>query len=153
VGPINRAAAEAELRDADGSPLFGPTFDLVTAATRAVEGTVRDAATGKPLAGMRVSTLVGYDSPVMATTDAQGRYRLAGLPKRGEYLLLAAPPAGSGYLSGGARPKDAEGLKPLTADVVLARGITVTGRLFDKATGKGVPGGLRFAPLPGNPYF
>ncbi len=40
----------------------------------------------------------------------------------------------------------------LTLDVELRRGIVITGRVIDSATGKGINSGIRFDPLPGNKY-
>ena len=54
----------------------------------AVEGTVSDAVTEAPLAGARVS-LVGTDRS--ATTDAQGRFRVAGLDE-GRYTVTFTHP-------------------------------------------------------------
>jgi hypothetical protein len=51
------------------------------------------------------------------------------------------------------RVPDTDGLTPITFDIELARGIVVTGRVIDKATGKGVAGGIRFVPLPDNKFF
>src|SRR5262249_3055135 len=44
-------------------------------------------------------------------------------------------------------------LGPIKQDIELAHGVVVTGRILDKSTGKGVQGGVRFAPLPDNKFF
>src|SRR5262249_41076905 len=79
-------------RQAD-QPYFGrvtiqpATFDHAAAPTRPVEGVVRDAATGKPLAGVPVEAAVASAAPhedretLRTTTDRAGRYRLVGLPR------------------------------------------------------------------------
>ncbi|MDB5028984.1 MAG: Outer rane ferrienterochelin/colicin receptor, partial [Candidatus Eremiobacteraeota bacterium] len=59
-----------------------------TAKTQTISGTVVDAATGLPLAGATVSVSAGGSSRVVATTDADGRFTLTGLPP-GEYVLVA----------------------------------------------------------------
>jgi predicted alpha/beta-hydrolase family hydrolase len=154
--PFNRAALEGiapELRIPGQPPLlYGPTFEYVATPTRVIEGTVREAGTGRPVPGIMVSASAGYCTPVYCVTDAKGRYRLVGLPKQ-KHLLHAEPEKKSTWLSAGARVPDTEGLQPLTVDFELARGVVLTGRLIDRATGKGVKGGLRYAPLPGNKYF
>src|SRR5262249_19291872 len=43
--------------------------------------------------------------------------------------------------------------QPLRFDIELARGVVLTGRVIDKATGKGVSSGIRYVPLPDNKYF
>jgi hypothetical protein len=155
--PFNRAALEGiapELRIPGQPPLlYGPTFEYVAAPTRVIEGTVREAGTGRAVAGIMVSASAGFDTPVYGVSDAKGRYRLLGLPKEKQYLLHAAPEGKSTWLPAGARVQDTEGLQPLTVDFEMARGVVVTGRLIDRETGKGVQGGLHFAPLPGNKYF
>jgi hypothetical protein len=50
-------------------------------------------------------------------------------------------------------PDTATGLAPLRADVELVRGVIVTGRVFNKATGQGIAEGLvQFQPLPENGF-
>src|SRR5207253_290858 len=41
---------------------------------------------------------------------------------------------------------------PIQGDVELPRGVIITGRVFDKVTGKGVTSRLHFHALPGNPF-
>ncbi len=57
--------------------MAGPGLEIV--------GTVRDKDTGKPLAGVTVQNTAAFGNPVRflkTTTDAEGRYRLPGLPPR-----------------------------------------------------------------------
>jgi RNA polymerase sigma factor (sigma-70 family) len=154
---LNKTAREriaAEQRTGDEPPsLYGPRFEHVAAPSRILEGTVREAGSGKPVAGYTISAHAGYNNPVISVSDKQGRYRLVGLPKMKQYLLTAEPPENSSWLRQGARVADTEGLQPLTADFTAARGIVVKGQVIDKTTGRGVQCGLRFTPLPDNPYF
>jgi RNA polymerase sigma factor (sigma-70 family) len=155
--PFNDAALDRtppELRLPDQPPLlYGPSLQYVATPGRIVEGTIRDVGTGKPLAGVGVHTSTGYDTGIHAVSDARGRYRLAGLPKQKEYHLYAMPPRDSPILARGVRVADTGGLGPIRQDIDLARGVVVTGRILDRVTGKGVSGGIRFAPLPENPFF
>jgi RNA polymerase sigma factor (sigma-70 family) len=154
VNKVVRDAIPPELRRPDGPPLlYGLTFDYVAQPMRVIEGTVREAGTGEPVAGFTISSIVGYDTVVSAVSDKQGHYRLIGLTKRKQYLLTAEPPENSSWLRAGARPADTEGLQPLKVDFTVARGIVVTGRVIDKTTGKGLQSSLNFAPLPENKYF
>ncbi len=68
------------LLPADGTgerKLEGPRFVLSVAPGRAVEGTVRDRDTGKPIAGAKVQDWFG----MIHASDAQGRFRVAGQPQ------------------------------------------------------------------------
>ena len=57
------------------------------APTKPIEGVVRDKDTGRPIAGVTLHAAVFDERShlpaqgIEATTDAQGRYRLTGLPK------------------------------------------------------------------------
>ena len=132
-------------------PLFGPSFEhvLVRAAeaTSAVEGVVREAGSGKPVAGATVRI-----RGASAVTDAQGRYRVSGLPKeKGEYGLQVNAPDNTPLIGHWERIAIGADRNPVRADAELMRGTAVTGRVYDKATGKGVGAcSVRFAPLPEN---
>jgi RNA polymerase sigma factor (sigma-70 family) len=155
--PFNKAVRDRtppELRLPGHDPqLYGPALNLVAALAKRIEGTLREAKTGKPLAGVRVRSLTGYDAVVEAVTDKEGRFRLDGLHKQRQYLVHAEPPAGSAYLRAGARVDDTPGYEPLKVELTMARGVVLTGRVLDRTTGKGVRSGIRFAPLPENEFF
>jgi RNA polymerase sigma factor (sigma-70 family) len=134
--------------------LRGPSLTFVTEPGKTVEGTIRDAATGKPLPGCRVSALVGFGETVEAVSAADGRYRLAGLPKNTQgYGVRVSPPTGTAYLRRNVGAADTPGYAPVRIDAGLAQGVVVTGRVVDRQTGKGVSAGVRFAPLPDNRFF
>jgi RNA polymerase sigma factor (sigma-70 family) len=148
VKAINRAIA-ATGRSAE-VPLLGPSFEHVAEPNRLIEGTVREAGTGKPVAGATVGV---YGNMGTALSDAHGRYRLSGLHKSQRYTLRITPPRDTLLI--GRTVRVAEGLarlEPLRADVELPRGVIVTGRVLDKATGKGVESLITFIPLPANPF-
>ena len=68
---------------------YGAEFRHAAAPTKPIVGVVRDKDTKKPLAGFTVRSLALATGPysyqefdlVRTTTDAQGRYRLTGMPK------------------------------------------------------------------------
>src|SRR5262249_46271246 len=67
--------------------VYGAKFDLLVGPGRAVVGTVRDKATGKPLAGITVASVShGW---IYAKTDEKGRYRVEGVGKRDKYMVAA----------------------------------------------------------------
>ncbi len=133
--------------------LSGPTLTLVAGPTQLVFGQVREAGTGLPVVGATVSSSFGHDNGVQAVTDERGRYRLAGLPRTNEYSVHVRPKGKGSLLPRSARVSAGEGLGPVQFDFELGRGTVVKGRLVDRSTGKGVRGGVRFAPLPGNEFF
>ena len=59
---------------------------MTAAPTRPIEGVVREQETGLPIAGARIDSTrladsdVWNNTAVRTTSDAQGRYRLVGLP-------------------------------------------------------------------------
>jgi RNA polymerase sigma factor (sigma-70 family) len=138
----NRAAQERlppQFRIPGQPPvLYGPTFDYVAAASRPIEGTIREACTGKPVAGMGVQCGFGYGNGVNAVSDARGRYHLVGLPKQKEHLLIVSGGGNIPWLRRTIRVPDAEGLLPIKVDIDLARGLVLAGRVIDRKTGKGV---------------
>src|SRR5262249_4026087 len=155
--PYNDAALgrlPPEFRAHERVPLlYGLSFDYVAGPTQPLAGTVREAGTGKPVAGVTGQGIFGHGNAVINVTDAKGRYKLIGLPKQKEYSHHTSPPRKSPLIGRSVRVLSDEGLQPLTADIELARGVILTGRLIDRATGKGVRGGVRFVPLPDNKYF
>jgi hypothetical protein len=76
--------------------IYGAMFEHVAGPTRPIEGVVRDRDTGKPLAGVMVrgepSLSDSINVYVQSITDAQGRYRLVGLPRGKEGAVVAVPP-------------------------------------------------------------
>jgi hypothetical protein len=83
---------------------------------------------------------------------ARGRYRLVGLPKGRAYELTVYPGEGQNYLSAQNGIADSEGLRPLTLDFELRRGVPVRFRLVDRETGKWVHGQVQYEPTADNPY-
>jgi RNA polymerase sigma factor (sigma-70 family) len=160
ANPINKAAADKippELRIPGQPPLLsGPKVEAILEGTKVIEGVVTDAETGKPLAGIMVTSGSGYNSQVTATSGTDGKYRLTGLTKNREYLLhtMSRDEARTPYLMWSARVLDTTGLGPIKHDIQMTKGIVVTGRIIDRSTGKPVQAGnVRLAPLPDNKYF
>ncbi len=154
--------------------VYGATFEHVAGPTRPIEGVVRDRETGRPLADILVyaqRSSARQASTIRTITDAQGRYRLVGLPLGREGELVAAPACD---LSGGVNwfgidprlPADrcppyfqtevsvpkSPGTKPVHLDIALDRGVRVTGRILDKDTGKPVTGRVAYFAFDDNPH-
>jgi hypothetical protein len=158
--------------DPDLITIYGATFENVAGPTRPIEGIVRDQDTGKPLAGIMVRgerSLGNAIVYVQAITDANGKYLLVGLPRGKEGQVVAIPPCDfpvSGSLKAELNvPRDEElpylpaiepvaktqGTGPLHLDIKLKRGVWVTGRIIDKATGKPVHAQIEYFVYLDNP--
>jgi RNA polymerase sigma factor (sigma-70 family) len=132
------------------TPIFGASFDCVAVAARAIRGVVRDKDTGKPLAG--VSVRAWTNPRCKALTNEEGRYELLGLAKSGLYWL-AVKPADGLYFQRQVGFEDTLGLGALTGDIELVRGLTVRGKVTDKATGEAVAQArVEYYPLYPNPH-
>ncbi|HLK16383.1 MAG TPA: hypothetical protein VKT78_16370, partial [Fimbriimonadaceae bacterium] len=145
----------------DGKPVAQATVDLLMGPTKPIEGTVRAKDTGKPLAGVWIygnerDYCNGQDvggRPIRAVTDDRGRYRLLGLPKAGHYELAVFPANGQSYLGTVRTVTDSEGLKPISADMFLRRGVPIRVRLVDRQTGRPVRGDVRYELGKDNPFW
>ena len=84
---------------------YGARFDHVAARTRPIVGTVRDKDTGAPIAGVHITGMPNIPHSMIptpgveATTDAQGRYRVDGLPTSRGFKLFTEAPAGQPYVN------------------------------------------------------
>jgi RNA polymerase sigma factor (sigma-70 family) len=117
--------------------LYGPDVTVLLAPSRPLTGTVRDAKTGEPVAGVVVSE-VNANVP-KAVTDKDGHYHLEGVPKKPHYGLNVAGAKGVPYFdSTHMWVSDVAGLDPLVTDLKVKRGIELTGVVVDKETGKPV---------------
>ena len=137
-----------------GPPLHGPTFDLLVGPGRTLEGVVREAGTGRPIAGVHVGGGgEGHSQHLVATTGKDGRYRIAGLPVAAPIRLDFFPPPGEPLLPASQKIEPREGATALTAEIEMTRGITARGRVVDRDTGKPVVGMILYQPLAGNTAF
>jgi beta-lactamase regulating signal transducer with metallopeptidase domain len=108
----------------------GASFDFTAAPGRSVNGTVRDAVTREPLAGVIVKT--GF--VMMETvTDAQGHYQLDGFRKENYIQITAMPTEQQPYLMRDADVPLMTGFGPITIDFDLHRGVVFTGKVTDTA--------------------
>ncbi len=134
--------------------VVGATFELVFGPTKPITGVVRLKGSGKPLAGVPVhGSESATGTAVSARTDAEGRFRLVGLPKGRVYRIRAYPRTGiDPFLGKTITVTDTEGLKPIETTLELIRGVIVVGRLVDEATGRPVfAGASQYFKLPTNP--
>jgi protocatechuate 3,4-dioxygenase beta subunit len=134
--------------------LVGAIFEHIVGPTKPITGVVRLKATGKRLAGVEVVGKGPATSTRVSTrTDAEGRFRLVGLPKGGSYEVGAEPRQGiDPFLRATITLTDTEGLKPIETALELPKGVVIIGRMIDSATGRVVRAKqvLSFK-VPGNP--
>jgi RNA polymerase sigma factor (sigma-70 family) len=133
--------------------VYGPSLTFVAQPGKAIEGVVKDAATGKPLPGCELAAHVAWIDGVVAVAGADGRFRIDGLPKRPRgYQVFVSPPEGSAYLGRIVHAADTDGFAKVPLDIDVVKGAVVVGRVVDRQTGRGVEGGIRFVPLPDNKF-
>jgi RNA polymerase sigma factor (sigma-70 family) len=128
----------------ENDDVTGATFERIVAPGKAVVGTVRDKATGKPVAGLRVTC-----GRCSARTDAEGRYRVDGPRKRPEYTVAVNGVPYFGVTKTGIA--DTPGFAPVTVDFELERGVAIRGRVLDKNSGKPVAGIVKYLAFADNP--
>jgi hypothetical protein len=129
--------------------LYPTGFTFLLAPTKPIVGTVRDRKTGKPVAGMVVAHS-GYHA--RTTTNAKGEYRIIGAPKQNHYMLALGGRKGVPYIDYTRHDiADSEGLEPLRVDFDVERGVEITGRVLDQATGKPVRGSVSYFHAGDNP--
>ncbi len=137
-------------RPAMGSLPFvveAPRFQLVVPPNRRVEGVARDKDTGRPIAGLEIEAASLTDTSsfrvpgVKAKTDADGRYRIDGLPRAETYQLIVEPSKGLPYPNATLQVRaDTPPLEPVAFDFALKRGVVIRGTVTDKVTGRPIVG-------------
>jgi len=112
--------------------VYPPDVTVLLAPSRPLVGTVRDAKTGDPVAGVKVSEVNTHI--VWSITDKDGKYRIEGVPKKKHYGLTVSGMKGLPYFDyTGEFQADVAGLDPLEKDLAITRGVELTGRVLDKA--------------------
>jgi RNA polymerase sigma factor (sigma-70 family) len=156
--PLEVGELWVDARPVEATTYYGAAFRFVAEPTRPIVGVVRDKDTKQPLAGITIQSEKLANRPfsntpsIQTTTDAQGRYRLTGMPKGKGNEILAVPGSDQPYLPVRAVAPDSSGLDPVTVDIEVKRAISIEGRLTDKRTGKPARGVVCYLALGSNPY-
>jgi RNA polymerase sigma factor (sigma-70 family) len=123
-------------------------FEYSAAPGRVLRGVVREKGSGMPIAGARVF----YEETIQSTTDPQGRYEIAGLPKTAKIHVQIWAPVET-HFGTSEDVLDQPGIGPLTKDFELLRGITVRGRVLDAVTKKPLKATVHYRALGPNPHI
>jgi RNA polymerase sigma factor (sigma-70 family) len=143
----------------EGKPVKSAAVEVLAGPTKPIEGTVRARDTGKPLAGVWIyGNEHNYCNNhqvrlFRAVTDDKGHYRLLGMPKAAHYDLTVYAAEGQCYLDTARTVADSEGLKSITADFSLRRGVPLKFRFLDKRTGQPVRGNIQYEIAQNNPLY
>ena len=136
---------------------YGSHFQYAAEPAQPVEGIVRDAKTGEPLAGVeiRATQFAGvhqFIGDMLGTiSDQQGRYRLDGMPKGEGNRILAVPNDDQPYFLREFNVPSGPELQTVKFDLELHRGTWIRGRVTDKSNGKPVQAEMFYVPWPDNP--
>jgi RNA polymerase sigma factor (sigma-70 family) len=140
-----------------GPNLYPPTFTHAGRPDQPIRGTVTDAATGKPVAGVMVSASSGDphwgEGDTRTTTDKDGKYVIRGVAKSAKVQLGVYPADGQPYFTFNSTASGKPGLAEITADLKLTRGVLVKGKLVEKGTGKPVGGAVQYTALADNKNY
>ncbi|SIO28293.1 RNA polymerase sigma factor, sigma-70 family [Singulisphaera sp. GP187] len=135
----------------------GASPRLVASPSRPIEGVVRDKQTGKPIAGAKVSsytfadTKQGNHTILNSTSDAQGRYRIHGMPRGSGNELITRSLSIEPYLPTRSTLDDPPGLGTIKHDIELVRGTLLEGRITNIKTGAPVRAAIRYHVATDNP--
>ena len=136
---------------------YGSHFQYAAEPSQPVEGIVRDAKSGEPLAGVeiRATQFAGVHfyvgNMLAAISDPQGHYRLDGMPKGEGNRILAVPNDDQPYFLREFNVPSGPELQTVKFDLELHRGTWISGRVTDKSTGKPVHAEMFYVPWPDNP--
>ena len=160
ANPAPLADARAAIKKTEPEATFSvnPTFEILVGPTQPIVGVVRDKDTGQPLAGAIVKSWITAQNPIIAndfvrtTTDAQGRYRLVGLPRGTGHTIIAVPAEDQPYLASTFAVGSAPGVEPVTTNIALKRGVMVRGRVTAGPEGQPVRARLEYFVEASNPH-
>ena len=134
--------------------LYATGFTHVAAPSKPLEGRVVDVDTSKPLAGAVVRTYAFHGAKLhtsrgreyLATrADADGHYRITGLPAGDENYLVAFTAGDEPYVPAGCKINTDVATATVQQDFKLKRGVWAQGRAYDATTKAPLPGALVYS--------
>lgn len=139
---------------------FGADFTLSAAPSRPIVGVVRDADTGRPIPGAVVQSnqfagreMIGL-MYLRTQADANGHYRLDGMPVGKGNKVIARGPSDQPYLATNVDVDSSSGNGPVELDLKIKRGLWAEGQVTDAATGQPLAADIHYYCLTeSNPHF
>ena len=136
--------------------LHAPDVSVIAEPEKRIRGTVTDADTGKPRAGVKLM-LVRDGREVIpvrlaATTDAEGEYEIRGARKSPSYTVTVDGDVDTRHVAARRTVDDTAGYEPLTIDIKTKKGVVITGKVIDTETKKPVRGYATVAILHDNKF-
>jgi RNA polymerase sigma factor (sigma-70 family) len=159
--PYNQAVLDNSFKDliallGKGRQLHGPEVSVVAEVEKPIRGIVKDADTGAGRPNVWVQLTQMDERPqnfhLRARTDAEGRYEIHGARKAKSYPLAVSSDLATGHMGCQLHADDTPGFQALVADLEVKKGVIITGRMLDQATGKPVGGFVRAAVLIDNSF-
>jgi len=140
--------------------VYGTNVEMKLAPGRTIEGDVLDGVSKSPVTGAKVTGMPtgqleypGYDR-FYSATDERGHYRIDGLPITSKARLVVDVPSESPYFRRSTNLEIKPGPGPLRVEFPLAKGVWITGRVVDDATGEGLPNeSIEYHTFIDNPYL
>jgi hypothetical protein len=135
--------------------LQGPNVHIVAEPEKPIRGVVKDADSGKGIPNVPLRLDHSYDAPrrvPVAKTDTQGRFEFHGARKTKMYNFHVESDSSAAYLTTHVDVPDTVGFSPLDVQIPIKKGVIVTGKIIDKATGKSVLGFAQSEVLVDNPF-
>ncbi|HEU4420079.1 MAG TPA: M56 family metallopeptidase, partial [Planctomycetota bacterium] len=137
-------------------PVLSSGAMAIAGRTRPVDGVVVDAATGAPVPGADVyaavmNGIMDLSHELRTRTDDQGRFRILGMPRGGGNQLVIVPRGDEPWFLRDVRVPNPEGIGPIEVRVALNKGVWITGKVVDGATGKPARGLVSYHPHLFNP--
>ncbi|HEX2476760.1 MAG TPA: carboxypeptidase-like regulatory domain-containing protein, partial [Lacipirellulaceae bacterium] len=133
--------------------IHGAEFTQVVGPSKPLTGRALDLDTGEPIAGAVVQTFKIHSHPLHTTrereylatiTDAEGRYRITGLPIGNDNKLVALAPQDQPYVPvGHTVDMSADGAE-IQQDFRMKRGVWAQGRVYDAQTNEALTGKLDY---------
>lgn len=137
----------------NGKTVFGTEFTQAMGPSRPVEGKVFDLDAQVPIAGAVVRAYKVHGSSLHSSremehfatrTDADGRYRITGLPIGKENVLVAFTTSDVPYLPAGHAVDTSSRKESTNQDFSLRRGVWAEGRVFDAKSQKPFTGEMSY---------
>ncbi|MFO1092781.1 MAG: carboxypeptidase-like regulatory domain-containing protein [Planctomycetaceae bacterium] len=173
INVIGRTMSPARLPHLDAYPggakeaYYGRDFSHAVGPSVPIVGVVKEADSGAPVPNTLIYVerlfaegtsgaegQLRLDTQHMrTTTDAEGRYRLDGLPPGKGHVLIARPPLAEPLLMAQQSVSlNAPGGSAQTVDIRIKRTFWIEGRVTDKHSGAAVPAYVDYLALESNPY-